>query len=170
MAPTVSITPNDQTPIYQVYERHGHYAFTYVSLVGAVGASLLLLPMLSYVCMTRNYQPPDPEIPEDHSSSSTPLSSSSAYSESRDIQHIDSILPSTIYSEAKVKAESAGPMNQPRCDTCQKSVKNGDEVRVLPCGHMCHSACFITWYLKRHYSCPVCSCRYIPEGTPELPA
>jgi E3 ubiquitin-protein ligase RNF115/126 len=41
------------------------------------------------------------------------------------------------------------------CPVCQESFKDEDEVTCMPCNHLYHEECLVTW-LKMHNSCPVC--------------
>ena len=43
----------------------------------------------------------------------------------------------------------------PNCCICISEVKKGEETVLLPCGHMFHWKCCLTW-LKKNNTCPVC--------------
>lgn len=64
---------------------------------------------------------------------------------------IDTI-PRKIYSENDATDES-----EQCCPICLVDYEDGDELRVLPCGHCLHISCLDAW-LTRNPSCP--SCRY----------
>ncbi|KAJ9419448.1 hypothetical protein QL093DRAFT_2364477 [Fusarium oxysporum] len=38
---------------------------------------------------------------------------------------------------------------------------DNDIARRLSCGHVFHSGCITHWYLRQHYTCPLCASRYI---------
>lgn len=44
----------------------------------------------------------------------------------------------------------------PDCTICLETLKQGDEVKKLPCGHVFHAACVTPWLMKRRAVCPVC--------------
>lgn len=46
--------------------------------------------------------------------------------------------------------------NAPDCTICLETLKKGDEVKKLPCGHVFHSACVTPWLMKKRAVCPVC--------------
>ena len=46
--------------------------------------------------------------------------------------------------------------NAPDCTICLETLKKGDEVKKLPCGHVFHSACVTPWLIKKRPVCPVC--------------
>lgn len=39
---------------------------------------------------------------------------------------------------------------------CLDSLKPGDEVKELPCGHIFHATCITPWLTKKRAVCPVC--------------
>ncbi|PIK55513.1 hypothetical protein BSL78_07594 [Apostichopus japonicus] len=41
------------------------------------------------------------------------------------------------------------------CPVCKEDFSEGDEVKQLPCEHLFHPDCVVTW-LKMHNTCPVC--------------
>lgn len=42
-------------------------------------------------------------------------------------------------------------------------MKSDDMVRRLSCGHIFHSECIARWYLRKHYTCPLCMLRYMSD-------
>ena len=48
-----------------------------------------------------------------------------------------------------------GNFEKPNCCICLDSIEIGKEAIMLPCGHMFHSDCCITW-LKKSNTCPIC--------------
>jgi hypothetical protein len=42
------------------------------------------------------------------------------------------------------------------CVICLEDFENGDEVKVLPCGHEFHRDCIQPWLLKKSSLCPIC--------------
>lgn len=45
------------------------------------------------------------------------------------------------------------------CSVCLSSYEDGDELRVLPCGHRFHTECIDRWLLAQSKTCPLCSKR-----------
>lgn len=84
-------------------------------LFPSVGLSEMMLNLhsLSYCITTRDHPLSNPEAPKDHDSSGTAYSSRSAYSESREIEYIDSMIPSTIYDPKSSEARWTQIVNQP---------------------------------------------------------
>ncbi|CDF39229.1 unnamed protein product [Chondrus crispus] len=56
------------------------------------------------------------------------------------------------------------------CVICQNSLLGGEETRRLPCSHLYHDHCILTWLggedLSRHESCPLCLRSVLPEVIP----
>ena len=48
-----------------------------------------------------------------------------------------------------------GNYELPSCCICLSEIKKGKETTLLPCGHMFHSKCCISW-LKKNNTCPMC--------------
>ncbi|KAJ1732741.1 hypothetical protein LPJ72_003243 [Coemansia sp. Benny D160-2] len=49
--------------------------------------------------------------------------------------------------------------SQPNCVVCLEEYAVGDDVRVLPCGHVFHDQCITPWLLRpksRFHECPMC--------------
>ena len=46
-------------------------------------------------------------------------------------------------------------IEKPNCSICLEGIEIGKETVLLPCGHMFHSNCCITW-LKKSNTCPIC--------------
>ena len=68
-------------------------------------------------------------------------------------KNIDAILedlPVSVITE-----ETKKDSNNPNCVVCLNNFNPGDEVISLPCFHMFHKDCLISW-LKKKLSCPVC--------------
>ena len=61
-------------------------------------------------------------------------------------------LPVEIYKKPDVIDESS---NDHSCVICLDEYEDGDEVRVLKCGHKYHKDCIDTW-LKNSVQCPFC--------------
>jgi hypothetical protein len=78
---------------------------------------------------------------------------------------LDAVVPSMPY--AKLKSESPGSSCPPDqtgsyvvCVICLETLLDQDTVRRLPCHHVFHAACINKWFLKRHYTCPLCVATY----------
>lgn len=39
---------------------------------------------------------------------------------------------------------------------CLEQIEDDEDVRWLRCGHIFHSRCIDAWYLRKHFTCPVC--------------
>jgi hypothetical protein len=125
------MTSDYQTPMQPMERDHWHLALAIVCLVSSLLALVLFLPLyvlfsrvshfntslnlhsLCYRIVTRNYRLSDPEVPDDHNSSITAYSSSSAHSESREIEYIDSMIPPTVYDATTSEARWKHLLNQP---------------------------------------------------------
>ncbi|KAL2324151.1 hypothetical protein Fmac_023209 [Flemingia macrophylla] len=42
------------------------------------------------------------------------------------------------------------------CVFCQSTFKEGEQVRLLPCRHVFHRACFDGWLHRYNFNCPLC--------------
>ncbi len=58
-------------------------------------------------------------------------------------------------SEKYCKKDNKGKFEYPQCCICLYNVAKGEETVLLPCGHMFHWECCLTW-LKSKNTCPVC--------------
>ena len=75
----------------------------------------------------------------------------------RDITTIIRFLP---VSEVKDINNNANQGNDPsgnnrKCVICLSEFEIGDQVSALPCAHVFHNECIISW-LKKHCQCPIC--------------
>ncbi|XP_020202959.1 E3 ubiquitin-protein ligase RHA2A [Cajanus cajan] len=43
-----------------------------------------------------------------------------------------------------------------RCVFCQSTLKDGEQVRMLPCRHVFHRGCFDGWLHRYNFNCPLC--------------
>ena len=51
--------------------------------------------------------------------------------------------------------ENLNEFNSIECSICLDELNNGEETRVLQCGHFFHSACVDPW-IKQNFNCPYC--------------
>ena len=58
-------------------------------------------------------------------------------------------------SEKYCKKNDKGKLEFPNCCICLNDVKKGEKTVLLPCGHMFHWKCCLTW-LESNNTCPVC--------------
>ena len=58
-------------------------------------------------------------------------------------------------SEKYCKKEGEGKLELPNCCICIEEIAIGQKTILLPCGHMFHNDCIITW-LKKNNTCPMC--------------
>ena len=58
-------------------------------------------------------------------------------------------------TEKYCKKEKDGKLELPNCCICLDEINIGAKTILLPCGHMFHSDCIITW-LKKNNTCPMC--------------
>ena len=58
-------------------------------------------------------------------------------------------------NEKYCKKEKEEKYELPNCCICLDEISLGAKTILLPCGHMFHSDCIITW-LKKNNSCPMC--------------
>ena len=58
-------------------------------------------------------------------------------------------------TEKYCQKEGNGKLEKPNCCICLEEIEMGKETILLPCGHMFHSDCCITW-LKKSNTCPIC--------------
>lgn len=53
------------------------------------------------------------------------------------------------------KKDKNGKIELPNCCICLSEIEKGKETILLPCGHMFHSKCCLSW-LKTNNTCPMC--------------
>ena len=53
-------------------------------------------------------------------------------------------------------------VNDLMCQVCYCDFEDGDELKVLPCGHGFHGECISPW-LKDHWTCPICKKSVVEE-------
>ena len=53
------------------------------------------------------------------------------------------------------KKDKNGKIELPNCCICLSEIMKGKETILLPCGHMFHSKCCLSW-LKTNNTCPMC--------------
>ena len=70
-------------------------------------------------------------------------------SEAAEGSEIAQLETKTLSSEACTECEGV-------CAVCQCEWEEGDEVRVLPCGHHFHTGCVDQWLGKHRACCPLC--------------
>ena len=58
-------------------------------------------------------------------------------------------------TEKYCKKGENGNFEKPNCTICLEEIEIGKETVLLPCGHMFHYDCCITW-LKKSNTCPIC--------------
>ena len=58
-------------------------------------------------------------------------------------------------TESYCKKGENGKFEKPNCCICLEEIELGKETVLLPCGHMFHSDCCLTW-LKKSNTCPIC--------------
>ena len=58
-------------------------------------------------------------------------------------------------TEKYCKKEKDGKYELPNCCICLDEIALGEKTILLPCGHMFHSDCIVTW-LKKNNTCPMC--------------
>lgn len=69
----------------------------------------------------------------------------------------------TKYKKATTKSKEGDE----QCPICCEELKNGDDVKVLPCKHTFHPGCIDTWLIK-NCTCPICKrdVKDLLEGAP----
>ncbi|XP_023539483.1 E3 ubiquitin-protein ligase RNF165-like [Cucurbita pepo subsp. pepo] len=65
--------------------------------------------------------------------------------------------PETAIERLKEKFDEFGGEDLRNCSVCYDEMKDGgEEVSRIPCGHVYHKYCVLTW-LQRNNSCPLCT-------------
>jgi len=58
-------------------------------------------------------------------------------------------------NEKYCKKDGKGKIELPNCCICLTEIQKGEKTVLLPCGHMFHWKCCLTW-LKKNNTCPMC--------------
>ena len=58
-------------------------------------------------------------------------------------------------NEKYCKKDKNGKIELPNCCICLTEIQKGENTVLLPCGHMFHWKCCLTW-LKKNNTCPMC--------------
>ena len=58
-------------------------------------------------------------------------------------------------TEKYCKKDKKGKIELPKCVICLSEIEKNEETVLLPCGHMFHWNCCLSW-LKTHNTCPMC--------------
>ena len=58
-------------------------------------------------------------------------------------------------SDKYCKKDKNGKIELPSCCICLNNIEKNEETVLLPCGHMYHWNCCLTW-LKNNNTCPMC--------------
>ncbi|KAK7209406.1 hypothetical protein V2G26_016584 [Clonostachys chloroleuca] len=131
----------------------------------ALVVMIIILLLLSAIAGDRWQMPGSFEIDPE-----TGISWSNVDHSNEDLDQLDAVAPEESYEKLRDEVEHcqegdhlAWPDSFYECIVCLDCMKAGQTVRRLPCGHIFHSQCIIPWYLRRHYSCPLCLHEYIPE-------
>lgn len=65
-------------------------------------------------------------------------------------------------NEKYCKRNDKGEIEQPTCSVCLSEIKMEEETILIPCGHLYHSPCILSWF-DRNNTCPVCRFELPPE-------
>lgn len=57
---------------------------------------------------------------------------------------------------------------QNECPICLSNFAVGDQVKLLPCGHIFHKACLDPWFLDHSSTCPICKRHITKKGMAPL--
>jgi len=79
---------------------------------------------------------------------------------------LDKTVPRRVYSEWKGghhKYED-GSTTYPVCAICLELLLDTEQVRGLPCEHVFHEDCLVSWFRLDRFDCPLCKRAYYTPG------
>ncbi|KAJ6438953.1 Pol-like protein [Purpureocillium lavendulum] len=76
---------------------------------------------------------------------------------------------SQLYSAWKESCRTGDTPPRPEpegndCAICLETLQDADVIRALPCKHVFHSECLLTWAVARHNSCPLCKAQFFGKA------
>jgi len=88
---------------------------------------------------------------------------------SRSRVHSDGSVPSNSQSTNDARGVETGEEERQECAICIEEYASGDRVVALPCGHLLHQACLVSWTKTKleDTACPLCKATLVPEGSSE---